>query len=161
MLFPFTEKFCILFEQSESASIYTQKKQSEDAANMTMSNAEGRIELINCPKWLTSIGWVYKSNMGGGPSGKRKLRVRIKLQTVGNGASCDVNQVDVLSRWTGGVCVDIRRGVAVILWICPDHTSGSFENLAIFVRTTSGIAKKFRPYLSGLPSGLLTYIQGS
>jgi len=45
--------------------------------------------------------------------------------------------------------------------MCPDYTSGSFENLAIFVQTISGIAPKFLPNLSELPSGLLTYIQGS
>jgi hypothetical protein len=82
MLFPLTEIFCSLFVQLKSTSVYTQnKKQSEDAANMTMSNAEGRIELINCPKWLISIRWVYKSNINGKPSEKRKLHARIELQT--------------------------------------------------------------------------------
>ena len=49
MLSPLTENFCSLFVQLESTSIYTQnKKQLEDAANMMMSTAEGRIELTNC-----------------------------------------------------------------------------------------------------------------
>jgi hypothetical protein len=74
--FPLTEIFCSLFVQSESTSVYTQnKKQSEDAANMMMSTAEGRIELIN-----------------GNQAKKRKLRARIELQSDRNSTSCDVNQ---------------------------------------------------------------------
>ena len=50
----FTAACTTLLCQSESAWVYTQnKKQSEDAcANKTTLNIEGRIVLINRPKWL-------------------------------------------------------------------------------------------------------------